>query len=233
MNIQEMHYDFKRKLNKLDSEGNRNLLIPEIDWVLNEALTTFISHSASPRVRTNAGFEKSQRITDDIYPLVVKDKPLVITDDTAVLPDDYMFYISLDAIISKGTCSEVSARVTIQQQDDMFEEDPFSQSSFSWRVVNGVFKENGIFLYHNGFDVNKALLSYVRKHPYICFPSGFSGGSYAIPGRTELLTKDVSCILPEHTHSEIVDIAVAMASSEIGLPETTLKFNKLQFNQFQ
>ena len=37
MNISEMHYDFKKKLNKVDSEQNRNLLVPEIDWALNEA----------------------------------------------------------------------------------------------------------------------------------------------------------------------------------------------------
>ena len=42
MNIREMHYDVKKKINKLDSQQNRNLLIPEIDWALNEAMSLFI-----------------------------------------------------------------------------------------------------------------------------------------------------------------------------------------------
>ena len=48
MTIQEMHYDFKMKLNKIDSEQYRNLRIPEIDWKLNEALEIFIKINAEP-----------------------------------------------------------------------------------------------------------------------------------------------------------------------------------------
>ena len=61
MNISEMHYDFKKKLNKVDSEQNRNLLVPEIDWALNEAQELFIKWISEPRQRSYLGFEKSQR----------------------------------------------------------------------------------------------------------------------------------------------------------------------------
>jgi hypothetical protein len=37
MTAREMHYDFKQKLNKIDSQKHRNLKVPEIDWKLNEA----------------------------------------------------------------------------------------------------------------------------------------------------------------------------------------------------
>ena len=48
MTIQDMHYDFKKKLNKIDSQQNRNLLIPEIDWTLNEAQELFVKITAFP-----------------------------------------------------------------------------------------------------------------------------------------------------------------------------------------
>jgi len=38
MTTKEMHYDFKQKFNKIDSQKNKGLLVPEIDWLLNEAL---------------------------------------------------------------------------------------------------------------------------------------------------------------------------------------------------
>lgn len=228
-----MHYDFKKKLNKVDSQGNRNLLIPEIDWALNEALSIFIKNSASPRIRNHAGLEKSQRFIDDLFPLVIKDAPLTVQDKRVILPRDYMFFIKADVLMDKGGCLNVKGRLQVQQQDDKFEDDPFNKSSFEWRVVNGVFASDGIYLYTDGtFEVSTLLLSYVKKHHYIHFAEGFSSDGYVLPSGVEL--KGVAhCLLPEHVHSEIVDIAVAIVSGEMNLPDYQVKMNKLQINQFQ
>jgi hypothetical protein len=51
MTIKEMHYDFKRKFNKVDSQKNRNILVPEIDLYLNEAEEIFVKLIAEPRKR--------------------------------------------------------------------------------------------------------------------------------------------------------------------------------------
>ena len=61
MNAREMHYDFKQKLNKIDSQKYRNLLVPEIDWKLNEAQEVFVKIIAEPRLRSQLGFEINQR----------------------------------------------------------------------------------------------------------------------------------------------------------------------------
>lgn len=230
MTIEEMHYDFKKKLNKVDSQENRNLLIPEIDWVLNEALTIFISNNASPKTKSYSGFEKTQRNIDDIYPLVIRDKSIPVTNNKVILPEDYMFYISSEVLANKDECSD-KCRVIIQQQDDRFEEDPFTKSSFEWREVNAIFTNEGIQLFSNNFTNEVLLLSYIKKHPYVCYPLGFTDEGYMLPSG-KILNENVNCILPEHTHSLIVDIAVAITSGEIGLPETQLKFQKLQLNQF-
>ena len=77
MTISEMHYDFKKKLNKVDSEQNRNLLVPEIDWALNEAQELFIKMVAEPRQRSFLGFEKSQRTIDDIRTIVESEQVVI------------------------------------------------------------------------------------------------------------------------------------------------------------
>ena len=42
MTVQEMHYEFKLKLNKVDSLDYSNFQVPEIDWYLNEAMNVFM-----------------------------------------------------------------------------------------------------------------------------------------------------------------------------------------------
>ena len=70
MTTREMHYDIKFKLNKIDSQQNKNLKIPEIDWVINEANEILIKLIAQPRVKNQFGFETSQRTIDDIRTIV-------------------------------------------------------------------------------------------------------------------------------------------------------------------
>ena len=67
MNIKEMQYDLKFKLNKIDSSQYKNLRIPEIDWVLNESIELFVKNIAQPRFSQILGFEINQRNIDDVF----------------------------------------------------------------------------------------------------------------------------------------------------------------------
>jgi hypothetical protein len=55
MTTKEMHYDFKRKLIKVDSQNNRNFLVPGKLTLLNEAEEIFIKLIAEPRTKSNLG----------------------------------------------------------------------------------------------------------------------------------------------------------------------------------
>ena len=70
MVVEDMHYDFKKKLNKGDSQQYKNLQIPEIDWTLNEAAELFVKLIAQPRYRSLLGLETSQRTIDDIRTII-------------------------------------------------------------------------------------------------------------------------------------------------------------------
>lgn len=226
MTVADMHYDFKKKLNKVDSEQNRNLLIPEIDWALNEAQELFIKMIAEPRQRSHMGFEKSQRSIDDIRTLV-KSESLPIMNGIAPLPEDYMFFVKADSIMDKGFCLGVAGRVRVRQHDDEFEESPFDSSNFEWRTVNILFTEQGVKVFDDGTFTNRELImSYIKKPEYIHNAAMFRSGKYQLPsGRVLEETSD--CELPEHTHREIVDIAVAMVAGELLSPDYQIKLGKI------
>lgn len=237
MTIKEMHYDFKQKLNKIDSEQNRNLKVPEIDWKLNEACEILIKSVAEPRIANKLGFETTQRTTDDIRTLVKNDIKLIPTkiDNFTYfveLPEDYMFYISSRVIISRTKCEDRKATTIVRQHDDVFEMSPYDKSSFEWKEVNIRFYDKGIKIFTDGtFSVKELHLNYIRKHAYMHNAQDFlPTKSYKLPSGI-LLTGTQDCELPEHLHREIVDMAVLITSGDLSLQDYPYKQAKLKLNQ--
>lgn len=237
MTIREMHYDIKFKLNKIDSQQNRNLKIQEIDWVINEANEILIKLIAEPRVKNQFGFETSQRTIDDLRTIVKNNvvvTPTKIDAKTyiATLPEDYMFYISSKVIISRGSCDNREAKVTVRQHDDRFENSPFDESSFEWKEVNIRFYDQGIKIFTDGtFNVDSLILNYIKKQDYIHNAQDFlPTGQYRLPSGV-LLTGSKDCELPEHMHRELVDLAILLISGNLANADYSLKQAKLNLNQ--
>lgn len=235
MTVKEMHYNFKRKLNKVDSAQYKNFQIPEIDNYLNEAQELFIEMVAEPSKRSYLGFEINQASIDDIRTLVVRQGSdssscIDVQNNIVSLPEKYLHFTSGNVYMSKGNCTDIKARFHQKQQDDEFEESPFDKSSFEWREVNGVFFDGGIQLFDDGTFTNKKFcMNYIRKPNLIYDAADFKGGSYTtLSGKT--LTDTSDCELPEHTHKIIVDIAVFLATGEIQSSEYNLKLQKLKID---
>lgn len=238
MNIREMQYDLQQKLNRLGTNQNQNLRIPEMDWKINEAIDIFIKAVAQPRVPNHLGFETGQRAIDDIRTIVVDKQPLtpVKIDETTYyveLPDNYQFYVSARALISKPICGSKIARATQQQHDDRFEEDDFVNSSYEWGEVNILFYEKGIKIFTDGsFTVEEFYLDYIRKHAYVHNAQDFLPTRQYENLKGDMLTGRQDCELPDHTHREIVDIAVLSVATDLQLPDYQIKQAKLALNQF-
>lgn len=247
MTIKEMHYDFKKKLNKIDSQQNRNLRIPEIDWTLNEALELFVKMVAQPRVENHLGFEIRQRTIDDIRELVVRPKVkepgtilqlpdparITVIKGDCTLPRDYWFFVRGHVEMKKGDCIG-TGNLYIRRHDEEFEESPLDRSSFEWREVNGVFFKNKIALFDDGTFKNQELqIVYVKRPTYMHNAEDFgSNGKYKLPSGV-LLSGSKNCELAPETHREIVDIAVALASSEMQSTNYQQSLQKLRMNQLQ
>lgn len=243
MNIKEMHYDLKSKLNKLDSQQYRNLKVPEIDWKLNEAIELFVKVVAQPKYAKRLGFELSQRITDDIRTLVVHRKKLVKKefiegevdfDPNPVyeLPDNYFDYIgTYDMSIEKDGCTVTADHIMVRQHDDSFATSPFDKSSFLWKEVNIRFYEDGIKVYTEGdFDVVNFYIDYIKQPAVVNNSESYIGGSYkTLTGVT--LNTNVDCDLPSTVHREIVDLAVAIITGDLQIPDLQIKKEKLAINQ--
>lgn len=233
MTIKDMHYDFKIKINKIDSQQYSNLLVPEIDWLLREAEELFVKIIAYPRKRSYTGFEIHQRSIDDIKTLVIHNHCLDVIDNTVTLPSDYWHFINAEVIMSKGNCINVRGNLHIRQHDDLFELSPFDKSSFEWREINGVFYKDGIKLFDDGTFTNNSLcLSYIKRPRLIHNAEDFKNGSYKLPNG-QLLIGTVDSELPEHTHREIVDIAVLIATQQLQIPDYQLKFSKISLNDIK
>ena len=237
MNIKEMHYDFKQKLNKIDSQQYRNLKVPEIDWKLNEAINLFVKIVAEPKYATRLGFETSQRTIDDIRTLVVNGKELSKVaakneTDIFALPEGYSYYVGTDELIMKdGSCSVTADKVMVRQHDDDFQSSPFDRSSFLWREVNIRFFKDGITVFNSGeFTTDRFLLNFIRTPSSVNNSESYPGGQYkTLTGDT--LNSNIDCDLPHQTHREIVDLAVAITTGDLQIPDYQIKKEKLAYNQ--
>lgn len=238
MNIKEMHYDLKMKLNKIDSSQDRDLKIPQIDWKLNEALSIFIKAVAYPRYSQTMGLERSQRNIEDIRTLIVENKEIGTTLSMsnpnlflAELPKDYDFYISSKVTAKKGQCTKSNLKTFVRKHGDFNEDSPFHNSSFEWEDINLYFNQKGITISTDGtFSVTKLYLDYIKKHPWMHNAEDFSSQGYQMLNK-EVLMGTQDCLLPEHTHREIVDIAVLLITGDL-IPDYQVKLQKLNINKF-
>ena len=224
-----MHYSFKMKLNKIDSQQYANLQVPQIDLLLNEAQEIFIKLIAEPRFpKSYLGFESSQRSIEDIRTLVVEDFLVQVSQKgIAALPEDYMYWSNATLLMSKDICIDVPATLTIRQHDDKYKDSSFDVSSFEWREINGVFNKDGIKLsVPDGTTITKLYITYIKKPAYIHNAKGFGNGTYNLPSG-KVLSGSVNCELPEYTHNEIVDIAVMLASGNLEYPDYSIKKDKV------
>jgi hypothetical protein len=229
MNVKEMHYDFKFKYNKVDSQRNRNFRVPEIDWFLNEAEDIFKKLVAFPRYSTRLGLESSTRNTDSVSN-IVKTESINLVQLTFALPIDYSYFVNATATITRGGCTR-KAKFIPAKHDKQNEFSEFYSTSFEWGEVYGFFEEGGIKIIEEPFSVvTKLHMKYIRKTQYIHNAEDFNVLGYTLPSGVALSgTQD--CELPEETHREIVDIAVALASGNLQSSDYNVRMNKLQINQ--
>lgn len=240
MNIKEMHYDFKQKLNEIDSQKYRDLVVPEIDWKLNEAQELFAKMIAQPRIKSQYGFETSQRTIDDIRTIVVDQKPVdyivpIVYDPVSwivALPTDYWFLVKIRILATKGTCANILLYDSKSvQHDDEVESSPFEKSSFEWRIANYRFNREGIRIFTDGtFDVARVGLEYLKQPRPMWNAEDWIGGTYnTLAGVALTGTQD--CELPVGVHREIVDLAVLITSQDLNMPNQQTKQNKVRLDQ--
>ena len=130
-----MHAAVSQGVDKVHAQVADTLLVTEIDLELNKAIQQFISSRFQKNNKYQQGFEESQKRRDDLRTLV--EESYIVTNfkeeissyesdfplfaDTFALPDDYMFYINLQARIWKSNrCVQVPYTLDMAQEEYYF-----------------------------------------------------------------------------------------------------------------
>jgi len=233
MTIKEMHYDFKVKFNKIDSQQRRNLLVPEIDWLLNEATAVFIGIIAFPRKKTHLGFEKNSHWGfEDIYTIVEEGTWTNVTNNVIPIPAEYMHYAKGRVKMTSTKCpTPVEGNLLVFKHEDLVEDNTLYNTSYNWREAVALFNSKGIeILPEPETTVTQVKLGYIKKPRYIHNAQDFNASGYKLPSGVTL-TGTVDSELPAHVHREIVDIAVMLAANNIQVSDLQAKIGKIGFDQ--
>lgn len=223
MTVREMQIEFGIQMNQMTDA--LVLHSKDILYWLNKAQEKFIIDQFSGKVRNSAGFETSQEITDNLRSLVIPNTELQLSGyalnvldsfnmDMVILPTDYLFMlnsrtkawvnnpeIAFEIVQGKRgpTDGPKRSRVLMNrfvQWVDVWKtlQDPFSTTKQSSPLccISG----NNILVYTDKtFIVDKVIIDYLRKAKELVISNPSS-------------SQTTTCELPEHTHKEIVELAV-------------------------
>lgn len=238
MSINELHYDFKLKQNRIDALTNKDFNAAEIDWLLNEAQLIFIKQRFTTTNKLKKGFETTKKRIEDLSNLVVKYPiqpalvPALVNNTLSIDLDNlvynHIFIISAYANVIFPTCELVIPMKFIQHDDYLqANRDPFNNSGKEFILFNLGMNSIGntsMFIYPNNLNIKNINIEYIR------YPDRVSLGNYVYIDGVTYPAKTLS--VSEQSHSEIVDIAVMLATTASQIPEfLQLNNYKLQNNE--
>lgn len=206
MTNRELQNAFELEANKYDSKEIIESHV--IFYWINEAIQRFVKTRYSGTNPKQESFEETQKRTDDLRTLVKEDRlPVVGGVEGTNKPNSFIATIPSDYFISVGEEVQIQianiagtqyviSRTTITESDtDSYGRqvaDPYSPHVAHYESARPLrlFQDNSVELITDGsYDVNYYYLRYIK-----------------IPA-TVVLDGD-TCDLPDHTHNEIVNLAV-------------------------
>lgn len=210
MTVQEFHNNFNIEIDKtLDFE--LPYMLPEkVDYWLNKAQERFVKSRAFGNNYFKTGFEQSEKRMDDLRTILVQSSPISPSNSGNIfisnLPDDYMYLMRHQCHTTYSECTTPMLVPGIQcTQDEMniLLRDPF-WSPIPYDPLFYIMGDSIVYETEGDFDVVDTIVIYLRKFAKIQY-----GTQYVDP------TSDVDCELAEHTHQEILDMAVEMVLENI------------------
>ena len=224
MLIDQAQIEFQILIDKLATSQLPEFSPILIDYFLNSGSERFVN---SRYGRTNvyqAGFEQIQKRTEDLKSLVVPytgdtvaDSALAEDSNAVVLPlpSDYRFWVRGRAYVERENCTGIWSGVKLVKQDKIEKAriDPFNKSRPSAPLT--YFEEGAIkVLKGDSFNVTRFQVVYIKN------PAKVNAGTYG--------QDRVEFDLSEHTHKEIIAMAVDIALENIESRRIQTIQNQLQ-----
>ena len=216
ISVEELVYEFKLALNKVNRQDNVNVPIEDIIVYLNKAQMSWIKTKINPNNIYKSGFESIRKRIDDIQILKVSDIELkpVKTNDLlhkgykCSLEDakNYMFYISSYSVALKKNCEAILTNDLIRSGDLTTRYLDVNHSpSFEWRTTIATLGDDALTVYtDDSFQIDKVFINYLR------YPQKIDIQGYTKFDGTSSTNSD--CELPEYAKDGIVDLAVKFAA---------------------
>ena len=207
-----MHIEVKLRLDKSAALELPAYEPEEIDLWLNNAIETYVKTRYSGTNPKNQSFEETQKRIDDLRTLVESVTVSSVSGTASDYPNGYRwdlpasgywFTLSEEANIVVGS-TETRVGVTECTIDEYRQkvDDPYSEHKLHYNTAKPlrIFNNNSVELISDGnYTVDDYHLTYL-KAPEVGDISG------------------TDCDLPEHTHNEVVKVAVNMMLENIEQP---------------
>lgn len=214
--VQELIYEFKLMINKVNRQDNVDIPVEDIILYLNRAQLSWIKTKINPNNVYRTGYESIRKRIDDLQALKVTNKRLSTqpTNDTYLIgyecpleeAPDYMFYVSAHCLAKQKLC-EKNLGIDLVKQGEirtMYFDANFSPS-FQWRSTLATLGDDKLYVYTGGeFSIEEVYLTYLR------YPKEIDIEGYEkLNGKA---SENVDCELPAYAKPDLVDLAVKFAA---------------------
>lgn len=216
ISVQELIYEFKLNMNKVNRQENVDIPVEDIIVYLNKAQMSWIKTRLNQNNIYKSGFESIRKRIDDLQALKEENVKLSPTKSNDLLhigyecplsdAKGYMFYLSSYAKAKKNKCSKIlqtdlirNGELTTKYINNNYE------PSFEWRYTLVTLGSDKLHVYTDGtFEIEDVYLTYLR------YPQQIDSRGYVKFDGTDSLDQDSE--LPEYAKSDIVDLAVKFAA---------------------
>ena len=217
--VQELIYEFKLNLNKMDRQDNVQIPLEDIVVFLNHAQLSWIKSKVGENNIFKDGYEGTRKRIDDLQTLKVDDVslPLIKTTDVLykgykanlkTLPD-YMMYVMSHAGARKDDCKAGLSVDLIRQNDlsTLYFDANFSPS-FEWRSTFATIGQDNITVYTDDtFEIENLYLTYLR------YPKPIDSEGYIKLDGMDTSNQD--CELPYYAKPDILNLASKFAAQSV------------------
>jgi len=217
--VEELIYEFKLNLNKMDRQDNVQVPLEDILVFLNQAQLSWVKSKVGENNIFRDGYEGTRKRIDDLQVLKVDDVSLTLQKTTDVLYKgykadlktipNYMMYIMSHVGARKEDCKAGLTVDLIRQNDlsTLYFDANFSPS-FEWRSTFATIGQDNIIVYTDEtFEIENLYLTYLR------YPKAIDSEGYIKIDGLDSSKQD--CELPYYAKPDILNLATKFAAQSV------------------
>lgn len=212
------HSEFRRRINRRNTEYSRRVGVADIDNYINEAYRFWVSAKVE-----NAEVDSAAR--NSLRQLEVKNKSLSLNCHknfyVAAFPDNYFRTLHYSIYGKKEGCKDCPKLMLprVVQSDDLVESllDPYRAPSFEYNEVLVDEAGDSLVIYtNNNFDIDAVYLSYYKKITLVACPKLTENRQYIGPSGDVIKDNVDFEISATYDLDDIIDIAVLYFLRDVG-----------------